>query len=136
DEAPRPPTPPAVGGTPLRILLAEDNPINQKLALVLLQSRGHVVEPVGNGREAVAAYNDRPFDLVLMDVEMTEMDGLEATAAIRTQERITGGHVPILAMTAHATPGYRDRCLEAGMDGYLCKPIRAEELFRAIEARA
>ena len=82
-DAPRPPAPPAVGGGPLRILLAEDNPINQKLALALLLSRGHCVEPVGNGREAVTAHEDRSFDLILMDVEMPEMDGLEATAAIR-----------------------------------------------------
>jgi CheY-like chemotaxis protein len=135
DEAARPSAAPAEEGTPLRILLAEDNPINQKLALALLQSRGHRVVAVANGREALEAHQDQPFDLVLMDVEMAEMDGLEATAAIRAWERCAGGHVPIVAMTAHATAGYRDRCLEAGMDGYLCKPIRPEELFRAIEAR-
>jgi CheY-like chemotaxis protein/HPt (histidine-containing phosphotransfer) domain-containing protein len=88
----------------------------------------------GNGREALAALAEQPFDLVLMDVYMPEMDGLKAVAALRQREQDTGGHVPVLAMTACAVKGDRERCLEAGMDGYVPKPIRVEELFRAIDA--
>jgi PAS domain S-box-containing protein len=119
---------------PLRILLAEDSLVNQKLATALLEAQGHQIVVVGNGREALAALSCQPFDLVLMDVQMPEMDGLEATTAIRTKEKIAGGHVPIVAMTAHAMKGDRELCLAAGMDEYIAKPIRAHQLFDVIEA--
>jgi len=118
---------------PLRILLAEDSLVNQKLAVALLSAHGHEVTIAGNGREAVAAVARERFDVVLMDVQMPEMDGLEATAAIRGRERVHGGHVPIIAMTAHALKGDREICLQAGMDEYIPKPIRAEQLFDTIE---
>jgi CheY-like chemotaxis protein/HPt (histidine-containing phosphotransfer) domain-containing protein len=117
----------------LHILLAEDNPVNQKLAVHLLEKQGHAVIAVRNGREALTALAQQPVDLVLMDVQMPEMDGLEATAAIRGQEQASGAHVPILAMTGYAMQGDRERCLAAGMDGYITKPIRATELYGAIE---
>ncbi len=120
---------------PLRILLAEDSLVNQKLAVALLTAHGHEVTIANNGREAVAATAQDGFDLLLMDVQMPEMDGLEATAAIRGRERLHGGHVPIIAMTAHALKGDRELCLQAGMDDYVSKPIRAEQLFDVIEAR-
>ncbi|MGH9648930.1 MAG: response regulator, partial [Terriglobales bacterium] len=118
----------------LRILVAEDNPVNQKLAVRLLEKRGHTVEVANNGSEALEALGKKPFDLVLMDVQMPEMGGLEATARIREKERQAGGHIPIVAMTAHAMKGDRERCLEAGMDGYVSKPVRKNDLFEAIEA--
>jgi PAS domain S-box-containing protein len=120
----------------LRVLLAEDNPVNQKLAAHLLEKRGHSVAVASSGREALGRLEKEPFDLVLMDVQMPEMDGLEATRTIRERERETGTHLPIVAMTAHAMKGDRDRCLEAGMDDYVSKPIQAEQLFRAIEGLA
>ena len=119
---------------PLRILLAEDSLVNQKLATALLEAQGHQMVVVGTGREALAALVSQPFDLVLMDVQMPEMDGLEAAAAIRMREKTAGGHVPIIAMTAHALKGDRELCLAAGMDEYIAKPIRAHELFDVIEA--
>jgi signal transduction histidine kinase/DNA-binding response OmpR family regulator len=119
---------------PLKILLAEDSLVNQKLATAVLEKRGHAVTVVNNGREALAALDSRPFDLVLMDVQMPEMDGFEATREIRAKEKHTGKHIPIIAMTAHALKGDRERCLEAGMDDYVAKPIHAKELFQAIEA--
>ncbi|NUQ61281.1 MAG: response regulator [Pirellulales bacterium] len=119
---------------PQRILLAEDSLVNQKLATALLEKHGHTVTVAGNGREALAALQSEPFDLVLMDVQMPEMDGLEATAAIRAKEKTTGGHIPVIAMTAHAMKGDRERCLAAGMDGYIAKPFRAQHLFEVIEA--
>jgi PAS domain S-box-containing protein len=112
----------------LRILLAEDNEINQALAVRLLQKRGHSVVVTGNGREALAALEHQPFDVILMDVQMPEMDGLAATAAIRAKEKTSGTHIPIVALTAHAMKGDRERCLAAGMDGYVSKPLRAAEL--------
>jgi CheY-like chemotaxis protein len=112
----------------LRILLAEDNRINQVLAVRLLEKRGHEVAVVGNGEEALAALDIQAFDLILMDVQMPEMDGFQATAAIRKGEMKTGKHIPIIAMTAHAMAGDKERCLEAGMDEYLTKPIRPEQL--------
>ncbi|HXG12803.1 MAG TPA: PAS domain S-box protein [Gemmataceae bacterium] len=120
-------------GRPLRILLAEDNPVNQTLAVNLLRKRGHEVVVAGTGGEALAALERGRFDVVLMDVQMPEMDGFQATAAIREREKQTGGHVPIVAMTAYAMKGDRERCLEAGMDAYLAKPIRASELYQVIE---
>ncbi len=117
---------------PLRILLAEDSLVNQKLAVGLLEKQGHTVVVTNHGREALAALETQKFDLVLMDVQMPEMDGLEATVAIRTRERQTGKHLPIVAMTAHALKGDRERCLDAGMDGYCAKPIRASVLFDTI----
>jgi two-component system, sensor histidine kinase and response regulator len=118
----------------LRILLAEDNVVNQTLAKRLLEKHGHTVVVTGSGREALAAVEQESFDLVLMDVHMPDMDGLEATSAIREKERATRTHLPIIAMTACAMKGDRDRCLQAGMDGYVSKPIHAQELLEAIEA--
>ncbi|HEY6129392.1 MAG TPA: response regulator [Candidatus Acidoferrum sp.] len=118
----------------LQVLLAEDNVVNQKLAVLLLQRRGHSVTVVGDGKQALAALEARHFDVCLMDIQMPEMNGLEATAAIRAQERGTGRHLTIIAMTAHAIKGDREVCLNAGMDGYLSKPVRAEDLFQQIEA--
>jgi two-component system, sensor histidine kinase and response regulator len=117
----------------LRILLAEDSLVNQKLAVALLEGEGHQVVIARNGKEAVAAFDAQPFDLILMDVQMPEMDGLEATTRIRAKERRTGTHVPIVAMTARALKGDREKCLASGMDRYVAKPIRAEELFDTIE---
>jgi len=116
-----------------RILLAEDNEVNQKVAARMLEKRGHTVVVARNGREALEALQRDAFDLVLMDVQMPEMDGFEAAAAIREQEKTTGKHLPIVAMTAHAMEGDRERCLAAGMDGYVPKPVRAGDLFAAIE---
>jgi two-component system, sensor histidine kinase and response regulator len=121
-----------VARRPLRILLAEDNLVNQKLACRLLEKWGHSVITVGNGLEAVHAVEKERFDAVLMDIQMPEMDGLEATARIRKAEKATGRHVPIIALTAHATAGDRTLCFEAGMDGYASKPIRREELLKAL----
>lgn len=117
----------------LRILLAEDGVINQQVAVRLLEERGHSVEVVNNGRAAVEQVAAKPFDVVLMDVQMPDMDGLEATAAIRRAETLTGEHIPIVAMTAHAMQGDRDRFLAAGMDGYVAKPVRPHELYAAVE---
>ncbi len=119
----------AGAGRSLRLLLAEDNPVNQRLAVSLLEKRGHRIVVAGTGREALAALDDGPFDAVLMDVQMPEMDGFEATAAIRARESATGAHIPIVAMTAHALQGDRERCLAAGMDAYIAKPLRPQELF-------
>jgi CheY-like chemotaxis protein len=118
---------------PLHILLAEDNLVNQKLAVRLLEKRGHTIVVANTGLEALAAWRGEPFDLILMDVQMPEMDGFEATAAIRAEERLKGGHTLIIAMTAHAMAGDRQRCLQAGMDAYISKPIQAQTLFDAIE---
>ncbi len=117
----------------LRVLLAEDNAVNRTLVVCRLEQRGHTVISAGNGREAVQAWEREPFDLVLMDVQMPEMGGFEATALIREKERNTDRHTPIVALTAHALKGDRERCLAAGMDGYLAKPLRVEELFRVVE---
>ncbi|HMD70567.1 MAG TPA: response regulator [Bryobacteraceae bacterium] len=119
-------------GQPLRILLAEDNAINQRVARVLLERRGHTVTVAANGREAVQLAGEREFDLILMDVQMPEMDGLEATMALRAREAGAGRRLPIVAMTAHAMKGDAERCLEAGMDAYISKPIKPELLFAAI----
>jgi CheY-like chemotaxis protein/HPt (histidine-containing phosphotransfer) domain-containing protein len=118
----------------LRLLLTEDNLVNQKLALRLLEKRGHSVLVVANGRQAVEVLREQSFDVVLMDVQMPEMDGFEATRIIRERELDSGGHVPIVAMTAHAMKGDRERCLEVGMDGYVSKPLHPTELFKAVES--
>ncbi len=117
----------------LHILLAEDNVINRKLAVKMLEKMGHLVSVAQNGKQVLAALDRETFHLILMDIQMPEMDGLEATRLIRRKETKTGEHVPIVAMTAHAMKGDREKCLEAGMDGYLPKPIDAEDLFQAIE---
>jgi len=118
----------------MRILLAEDNPVNQKLARRLLEKRGHHVVIVASGQAAVEAVRSEKFDLLLMDIQMPDMDGIEAAARIRQLESGEGVRLPIVAMTAHTTPGDRERCLQAGMDGYLVKPIRPKQLFQAVEA--
>jgi CheY-like chemotaxis protein/HPt (histidine-containing phosphotransfer) domain-containing protein len=119
-------------GTKLHILLAEDSLINQKLASALLEEEGHTVTAVSNGCEACELLEGGEFDLVLMDVQMPEMDGLEATRIIRARERSQKTRIPIIAMTARALAGDREKCLETGMDDYIVKPIRPDELFRAI----
>ena len=119
-----------------RVLLAEDGLVNQQVAINLLRDRGHEVETVDNGRDAVMRATGETFDLVLMDVQMPEMDGLEATAAIRAREEESGGHLPIIAMTAHAMKGDRERFLAAGMDGYVAKPVRPRELYEVVEGVA
>jgi signal transduction histidine kinase/CheY-like chemotaxis protein len=121
---------------PLRLLLAEDNVINQKLMRRLLEKSGHEVTLVRTGRAALEALAQAPFDMVLMDVQMPEMDGFEATAAIRAREQETGAHIPLIATTAHAMRGDRERCLEAGFDGYVSKPIQFKELFDTIDRLA
>jgi PAS domain S-box-containing protein len=120
----------------LRLLLTEDNVVNQKLAVRLLEKRGHSVVVAGTGREALDWLARETFDVVLMDVQMPEMDGFEATRLIREREQETGQHVPIVAMTAHAMKGDRERCLHEGMDGYISKPLRPQELFEAVEGLA
>ncbi len=117
----------------MKVLLAEDNAVNRTLAKRLLEKHGHTVVVVENGRQALKALEREKVDLVLMDVQMPEMDGLEATAAIRAREKNTGGHLPIIALTAHAMKGDREKCLAAGVDDYLTKPIRTLDLFKAIE---
>jgi two-component system sensor histidine kinase/response regulator len=115
------------------VLLAEDNVVNQKIVARLLERVGHTAVVAGNGREAVAAFHTNHFDLVLMDVQMPEMDGLEASAVIRHSEANTGAHIPIIALTANAFAEDRERCLQAGMDDFLTKPVRAEDLYAAID---
>jgi two-component system sensor histidine kinase/response regulator len=121
------------GRLPLRILLAEDNLVNQKLASRLLENQGHKVVVAADGAQALDTLEKQSFDLVLMDAQMPVMDGFEATAAIRRLEQNTRAHIPIIAMTAHAMVGDRQRCLQAGMDGYIAKPVHAHELFETIE---
>lgn len=121
-------------GNGMEVLLAEDNQINQALAVRLLQKYGYQVTTVGNGRSALGAIDSKKFDLVLMDVELPELDGIAATLAIREREKDTGNHLPIVAMTAHAMKGDKERCLEAGMDAYIAKPINAPELFEIIDS--
>jgi two-component system, sensor histidine kinase and response regulator len=120
--------------TGLRILLAEDSPFNQKLALGVLGKRGHELTVANNGHEAVALAASRDFDLIFMDIQMPEMDGLEAAKRIRARERETGRRVPIIAMTAQAVKGMRERCLSVGMDDYLVKPVRAREIYDKLES--
>ena len=118
---------------PLHILLAEDNEINQRVAVGILEQYSHIVTVAANGKLALKALEDERFDLILMDVQMPVMTGFEATAAIRKQESATGLHIPIIAMTAHAMEGDRQRCIDAGMDRYLMKPIHARELLESID---
>jgi two-component system, sensor histidine kinase and response regulator len=117
----------------LRILVVDDNAVNRLLAVRLLERRGHIVNVASNGRHALASLHDSLHDLVLMDVQMPEMDGYEATAAIRELEKSTGDHIAIVAMTANAQPSDRDRCLRSGMDDYVAKPLDATELYRVID---
>jgi CheY-like chemotaxis protein len=118
---------------PLKILLAEDNVINQKLASALLGKAGHEVVMVENGRDAVSECEKGPFDVVLMDVQMPLMDGFEATACIRKLSDRRKSETPIIALTAHALPGYREKCLKAGMNGYLTKPIDPAKLMKLLD---
>jgi CheY-like chemotaxis protein len=121
-------------GRALHILLAEDNLVNQTLASHLLEKRGFDVTAVGDGNAALAAIERQRFDAVLMDIQMPHKDGFEATAAIRAKEASTGAHLPIIALTAHAMKGDRERCISAGMDAYISKPIRSKELFETIDS--
>ncbi|MGD0871680.1 MAG: ATP-binding protein [Bryobacteraceae bacterium] len=123
---------PCSGGA-LRVLLAEDNLVNRQLVVRLLEKRGHHVDIAAHGREACEAFHRQSYDVILMDVQMPEMSGIEATAAIRQAERGTGRHVPIIAMTAHAMKGDRERFLASGMDGYISKPILLKELTDTLE---
>ncbi|MCX5752581.1 MAG: response regulator, partial [Candidatus Krumholzibacteria bacterium] len=130
--------PPAPRGrrSSLKILLAEDNAVNQKLTTRMLEKHGFGATVAGDGRAAVAVFvaeGEPPFDLILMDVQMPEMDGFEATQAIREIEKTTGTHVHIIALTANAMKSDRDQCIAAGMDGYLAKPIKLDTLLAAID---
>ncbi len=116
-----------------RVLLAEDNAVNRLLAVRLLEMRGHTVVTANHGVEAVEAFRREPFDLILMDIQMPEMDGFEATSAIREMEQSAGTRTPVIALTAHALAGDRERCMEGDMDGYVTKPIRAENLYREMD---
>ena len=117
---------------PLRILLAEDNPVNQMTATTMLEKLGHAVVVANNGRQAIDKLDEQTFDMVFMDVQMPEMDGVAATGAIRRSEQASGRHMPIVAMTAHAMKGDKEKCLEAGMDDYVPKPIRRKDLADVI----
>ena len=116
----------------LKILVAEDGLTNQKLAIALLERWGHTVKIAGNGQVAVRLWKEESFDLILMDIQMPELDGIGATKIIRDCEHRQGGHIPIIALTAHAVEGDRERYLAAGMDGYVSKPIRRAELADAV----
>jgi signal transduction histidine kinase/CheY-like chemotaxis protein len=123
---------PAPGARPLQILLAEDNPVNQLTATTMFEKLGHAVVVANNGREAIDKINEQEFDIVFMDVQMPGMDGVTATGEIRKREQATGRHIPIVAMTAHAMKGDKEKCLEAGMDDYVSKPIRRKDLADVI----
>jgi len=127
------PSPAALGRRTRRILLAEDNIVNQKVVARLLQKQGYEVAVASTGREALALLSQQAFDLVLMDIQMPDIDGFQATAAIREGEEASGKHIPILALTAHAMAGDRHRCIQAGMDDYISKPIQPSDLWRAVE---
>ena len=125
----------AVACAPLRILLVEDNPCNQRVATYFLRGRKHLVEIAEDGQQAIDLTARNRYDVILMDVQLPDMDGLQATAAIRLREH-GSRRVPIIAMTGHAMKDYRDRCLAAGMDGYLSKPFNAQELLALVEGLA
>jgi two-component system sensor histidine kinase/response regulator len=120
----------------LRILYADDNPINQRVAGEMLRKAGHRVDIVASGAEALTAMDDGSYDVVLMDVQMPDFDGCNATAAIRARERHTGAHTPILGVTAYSTPADETRCLEAGMDAYVAKPISEQSLLSSLRQLA
>jgi two-component system, sensor histidine kinase and response regulator len=120
----------------ISILLAEDNPVNQMLAVKVLEKMGHTISVAGNGLQALDLLEKGHFQVILMDVQMPEMDGFETTRVIREKEKLTGGHIPIVAMTAHAMTGDRERCLAAGMDDYISKPINRNELLECLEKLA
>jgi len=136
DSAPSVPDATVAASQPLKILLAEDGKVNQRVAIGLLRMRGHDVTIAEDGRQAVNAWEKQPFDLILMDVQMPEMDGYQATALIRQKERAKGTHIPIIAMTASAMKGDRERCLASGMDAYVAKPIEREQLYAVIDELA
>ncbi len=117
----------------IKILLAEDNLVNQKVAYNLLSEEGYHVVIANNGHEVLNLLKKEPFDLILMDIQMPEMSGMEATQAIRTQEQETGKHIPIIAVTAHAMKGDREKCIEAGMDDYISKPVNPKQLYDVIK---
>lgn len=123
----------SVISAPLRILLAEDNHVNQLVAVKLLNKRGHSVRVVTSGSQAIQVFQEEQFDVILMDVQMPDLDGYQATAAIRKLESGRATRVPIIALTAHAINGIREICVEAGMDGYVSKPIRIAELLAELE---
>jgi CheY-like chemotaxis protein len=139
-DAPAPQAPPSearepeipMQASPLRVLVAEDNPVNRTVARRLLEKRGHSVRVAVNGRDALAAFDEEAFDVILMDVEMPEMDGFETTKLIRKRESVSGAHIPVVAMTAHAMKGDQEKCLAAGMDAYVSKPINPATLFEVI----
>ena len=131
--AERPATETAARERTLRILLAEDGVINQEVAVGLLDMRGHQVHIANNGQEAVEAYFDQTFDVIITDIEMPVMDGFQVARQIREAEAGADRHIPIVAMTAHAVQGFRDRCFEAGMDAYISKPIQPDELFGVLD---
>ena len=124
--------PPFVAVRSLRNLVAEDNRVNQLVVTRLMEKQGHMVTVAASGREAIAALNRDNFDVILMDIHMPEVDGLQATRMIRAREQYTGHHIPIIAVTAFAMKGDAEKCLEAGMDAYIAKPIQATELFLKI----
>jgi CheY-like chemotaxis protein len=121
---------------PLSILLVEDNPVSQQVAARILRTRGYTVTSAGNGLEALAAWEADKFDLILMDLQMPEMDGIETTLFIRRMERLSGAHIPIVALTAHAMAGDREACFAAGMDGFVTKPVRSSDLLSEIQRLA
>jgi two-component system, sensor histidine kinase and response regulator len=116
----------------LHVLVAEDNPINQKLAVRLLQKQGHTSVVANNGREAIELWETQSFDAILMDMMMPEMDGVAATLAIREREKVSGQHIPIIAITANAMVGDREKCLAAGMDDYISKPVNVTMLYESL----
>lgn len=118
----------------MSVLLVEDGVVNQEVACGLLEMKGYRVKVANNGREALEILANQTFDVVLMDLEMPEMDGISATVAIRERERGTEARIPVIAMTAHAVASIREQCLNAGMDGYITKPIEPNEMFSALDA--
>jgi CheY-like chemotaxis protein len=123
----------AVSRDKLKILLAEDNIINQKVATGLVENMGHSVRIAGDGTEVLSIMDTESFDVILMDVQMPNMDGFDATRTIREREKLSGAHIPIIAMTAYAMKGDREKCFEVGMDGYVSKPINVNELEQALD---